>query len=100
MEKIALITGGTRGIGKEIALELAKNNYSVVINYRTKTEDLLKLEEEVNNLGVQCLLVKADVSNFDECKNMVDTISEKFGRLDVLVNNAGITKDNLILRMR
>lgn len=99
MNKVAFITGGTRGIGKEIAKTLAKQGYDIAINYRKdENNDLIKKEIEKEN--VECLFVKGDVSNFDETKNMVNKIIEKFGKIDVLVNNAGITKDMLLIRMK
>lgn len=99
MNKVALITGATRGIGKQIAMELAKDNYDIAINYRTETEDLAKLKEEIETNHVKCMLVKGDVSSFEDCQNMIKEVINKFEKIDVLVNNAGITKDTLIMRM-
>lgn len=99
--KVALITGGSRGIGKAIAEKFAKNGYNLVINYvsdSTKTEELAKEFQEGNNIEV--LFVKADVTDFNSCENMVKQAIEKFGKVDVLVNNAGITKDGLLMRMK
>ena len=99
--KVALITGGSRGIGKAIAEKFAKNGYNLVINYvsdSTKTEELEKEFQEGNNIEV--LFVKADVTDFNSCENMVKQAIEKFGKIDVLVNNAGITKDGLLMRMK
>lgn len=99
--KVALITGGSRGIGKAIAEKFAKNGYNLVINYvsdSTKTEQLAKEFQEGNNIKV--LFVKADVTDFNSCENMVKQAIEKFGKIDVLVNNAGITKDGLLMRMK
>lgn len=99
--KVALITGGSRGIGKSIAEKFAKNGYNLVINYvsdSTKTEELAKEFQEGNNIEV--LFVKADVTDFNSCENMVKQAIEKFGKIDVLVNNAGITKDGLLMRMK
>lgn len=98
--KIAFVTGATRGIGKEIAIELAKNNFDVALNYRKETEDMKDLKSQIENNGVKCFFTQGDVSNFDDCKRMVDEIVEKFKKIDVLVNNAGITKDGLIMRMK
>ncbi len=97
MDKVALITGATRGIGKQIALTLSKEGYNIVLNFRKETEELDNLIKESNN--VECLTVKGDVSIFDDCKNLVSKAIEKFGKIDVLVNNAGITKDMLLARM-
>ena len=98
--KVALITGATRGIGKEIALELAENGFDIAINYRSKQEGMEELKKEIEKHNVRAEFVKADVSNFEECENMVKETIEKFGKIDVLVNNAGITKDGLIMRMK
>ncbi len=97
--KIALITGGTRGIGKAIAIKFAKEGYNLVINYVSEKTDVNNLKEEFKQYNIETLFIKTDVSNFDECENMIKKAIEKFEKIDVLVNNAGITKDNLILRM-
>ena len=99
--KVALITGGSRGIGKAISEKFARNGYNLVINYvsdSTKTEELVKEFQDENNIEV--LFVKADVTDFNLCENMVKQAIEKFGKIDVLVNNAGITKDGLLMRMK
>lgn len=98
--KVALVTGATRGIGKQIALELAENGYSISLNYRTMSEDVENLKQEIESKGVKCLLVNGDVSNFEACEKMANETVEKFGRIDVLINNAGITKDGLLMRMK
>ena len=100
MEKVALITGSTRGIGKQIALTLAKEGYNIALNYRTENEELKTTKNEIEKLNVKCLAVKADVSNYDDCETLVKTVIEQFGQIDVLVNNAGITKDMLLMRMK
>lgn len=100
MSKVALITGATRGIGKQIALTLAKEGFSIAMNYRTENEELLEAKKEIENLGVECVCVQADVSQFEDCKNMIKQTIEKLGKIDVVVNNAGITKDGLIMRMK
>ena len=100
MEKVALITGATRGIGKQIALTLAKEKYNIALNYRTENEDLTKTKKEIEETGVKCLAVKGDISNFEECENIVNKTIEEFGKIDVLVNNAGMTKDMLLMRMK
>lgn len=99
MSKVAFITGATRGIGKQIAITLSKNGYDICLNYRRENEELLNTKNEIESNGVKCLTVQGDVSNFDDCKNMIDAIIKEFGKIDVLVNNAGITKDALIMRM-
>lgn len=98
-KKNVLITGGTRGIGKAIALKFAREGYNLIINYVSDRTDIKKLEEEFIKYNVDVLFIKADVSNFEECKKMIDKSMEKFETIDVLINNAGITKDNLLLRM-
>ena len=100
MEKVALITGATRGIGREIALTLAESGYDIALNYRKENDDLLNIKQEIENLGRKCLAVKADVSIFEECENLVTETINQFGKIDVLVNNAGITKDMLLMRMK
>lgn len=97
--KVALITGAARGIGKEVAKKFAKNGYDVVINYVSSKTDTEKLKKEFEDLGVKVLLVKADVSNQEEAEDLVNQTINTFGKIDVLVNNAGITKDNLLMRM-
>lgn len=100
MNEVALITGGTRGIGKEIACTLAEENYDIIINYRTENEELMKLKKEIEQKRVRCLLLKGDVSNFEDCKKLVEEAINRMNHIDVLVNNAGITKDMLLMRMK
>ena len=96
-----LITGGSRGIGKAIAEEFAKHSYHLVINYVSDKTDLEGLKAHFKGLGASdVLFVKTDVTNFESCENMVKMAVEKFGRVDALVNNAGITKDGLLMRMK
>ncbi len=99
--KVALITGATRGIGKEVAIQLAKQGYNIVANCRNKEEDDLDgMKKEIESFGVKIIFLEANVANFEECDKMVKEAIEEFGRIDVLVNNAGITKDGLIMRMK
>ncbi len=98
--KVALITGATRGIGKQIALELAENGYNVSLNYRTLSDEVNSLKAEIESKGVKCLLVSGDVSDFESCEKMAKETVESLGQIDVLVNNAGITKDGLLMRMK
>ena len=100
MSKIALITGATRGIGKEIALTLAQEGYNIAINYRTENDELKTTKKDIQNLNVESLAVKGDISKFEDTENIVKQVIEKFGKIDVLVNNAGITKDMLLMRMK
>ncbi len=100
MSKVALITGATRGIGKQIALTLAQEEYDIAINYRTENEELETAKKEIEEKNVKCLAVQGDVSNYDDCERLVKKVIEYFGTIDVLVNNAGITKDTLLMRMK
>lgn len=100
MNQVALITGGARGIGKQIAITLAKKGYDIALNYRTDNDELKKLKEEIENYKVKCLLVKGDVSKFEDTERIAKETVDEFGKIDVLVNNAGITKDMLLLRMK
>lgn len=97
MGKCVLVTGATGGLGKAISLEFAKNGYDVIINYHNHYEDAVSLEEEVKSYGVDTLLVKCDVSNEEEVKDMFKTIKDKFNHLDYLVNNAAIQNDSIFL---
>jgi len=97
--KTVLITGSSRGIGRAIALAYAKLGANVVVNYVRSQEKAEDLVEEITGLGGKGLAVQADVSNFEEAKNLVDASIEHFGRIDVLINNSGVTKDQLMLRM-
>lgn len=100
MKKCALITGATRGIGKQIAITLAKQGYNIALNYRKENEELENTKKEIEEIGVQVLAVKGDVANFEDCEKFVKQTIERFGQIDVLVNNAGITKDMLLMRMK
>ena len=99
-KQVVLVTGGSRGIGKSIALKYAENGYNIVINYVTDKTNVDELKKEFNKYGVECLIVKADVSKAEEVENVVKQTIEKFGKIDVLVNNAGITRDTLLMRMK
>jgi 3-oxoacyl-[acyl-carrier protein] reductase len=98
--RIAVVTGGSRGIGKAIALELAENGANVVINYSKDSKGAQEVAENIRNKGIDCLTIKANVSFASEVENMVETIIERYGRIDILVNNAGITRDSLLARMK
>ncbi len=98
--KVVLITGGTRGIGKSIAEKFAKEGYNLVLNYVSDNTQVKELEDYFKNFGIEVLIVKADVSKYEECENMVKQAIDKFSKIDVLVNNAGITKDGLIAMMK
>lgn len=98
-ENLALVTGGSRGIGKACALHLAQAGYNVVINYAGNEEAAKQTVSELEASGVKAEAVKFDISNHDEAQEAVAKIIEKYGRIDVLVNNAGITRDGLFMRM-
>lgn len=100
MTKVALITGASRGIGREIALTFAKNGYNVVVNYHGNEDKALAVKAEVEALGQEALVVKANVADESDVKAMVKTTVDRFGQIDVVVNNAGITRDNLLMRMK
>ena len=98
--KTVLITGGSRGIGKAVAIKFAEKRNQIIINYVSEKTDTEKLKNELLEAGAKdVLLIKADVSNSEDVKNMVKESIEKFEKIDILVNNAGITKDNLLMRM-
>lgn len=100
MNKVALITGGARGIGKQIAITLAKEGYDIALNYRSNTDELAMFKEELESYKVKCLLVQGDVSNFEDTERITKETMDEFGKIDVLINNAGITKDMLFIRMK
>ncbi|WP_297521270.1 3-oxoacyl-[acyl-carrier-protein] reductase [uncultured Clostridium sp.] len=97
--KNIIITGATRGIGKAIALNLAKKGANIVIGYRNSDNEALKVKTELELLNVKVLLVKGDVSTPEYAKEIITQCKKEFGSVDILVNNAGITKDGLVMRM-
>ncbi len=99
-DKVALVTGASRGIGKAIALSLAAEGAKVVINYARSSEAAEAVVKEIVDGGGEAIALQADVSQEDQVDSLVKETKEKFGRIDVLVNNAGITKDTLLLRMK
>lgn len=99
--KVALITGGSRGIGEKIAEKFAAEGYNLVINYVSNIEKVEELEARIKgNSNIEILFVQADVTSYESCENMINKAIEKFGHIDVVVNNAGITKDGLLMRMK
>jgi 3-oxoacyl-[acyl-carrier protein] reductase len=98
--KAALVTGASRGIGREIALELARQGANLAVNYSGSEAKANEVVDEIKALGREAFAVKCDVSNSAEVADMVKAAIDRFGRLDILVNNAGITKDNLLMRMK
>lgn len=98
--KIALITGASRGIGRAIALELAKAGATIVINYAGNMKAAEEVERMIVDQGGEAMIIQADVSKTEAIDHMVDTVMDAYGRIDILVNNAGITRDNLLMRMK
>ncbi|HGO3489075.1 TPA: 3-oxoacyl-[acyl-carrier-protein] reductase [Staphylococcus aureus] len=100
MTKSALVTGASRGIGRSIALQLAEEGYNVAVNYAGSKEKAEAVVEEIKAKGVDSFAIQANVADADEVKAMIKEVVSQFGYLDVLVNNAGITRDNLLMRMK
>ena len=100
MSKVALITGSSGGIGAGIALAFAKEGYNVVINYARSKEGAEAVAKECEALGVETLVVGCDVSDSSSVQAMITATLEKFEKIDVLVNNSGITRDGLLMRMK
>lgn len=98
--KCAIVTGAAKGIGKAIALKLASLGANIVLNYRSSEKEAIEVANEIKELGVEVLTVKADISKLSEVETLVSAAKDKFGSVDIMVNNAGITKDTLILRMK
>ena len=98
-EKVALVTGASRGLGKTIALQLAADGAQVIVNYVASADKAEEVVAAIQSEGGKALAMKADVSNLEEVEKMVDTVYEQFGRIDILVNNAGVTRDELLISM-
>lgn len=99
-KQVVFVTGGSRGIGKAIALKYAENGYNVAINYVSDKTNVEELEKEFKEKGAEALIVKADVSKSEQVQEFIKAVIEKYGKIDVLVNNAGITRDMLLMRMK
>lgn len=99
MKQTAIVTGGSRGIGRAVAMRLAKDGMNLVINYRGNSAAAEETERLCRELGAEVLLVQGDVSRAEDCEKLATQAKEVFGRVDVLVNNAGITRDGLLARM-
>ena len=97
--KVALVTGASRGLGKAIAFQIAKEGAQVVVNYAKSAERAREVADAIQSAGGNALTMQTDVSSFEEVEKMVDTIYEKFGRIDILVNNAGVNRDELLISM-
>ena len=97
--KVALVTGASRGIGRQIALTLAEYGADVIINYNGSREKAEEVVQEIESMGRKAAAVQCTVADFEACGKMVENMIAQFGHIDILVNNAGITKDNLMIKM-
>lgn len=97
--KVALITGASRGIGREIALTLAGYGADIIVNYNGSEQKALEVVREVEQMGRKALAIQASVGDFEACGRMIEEAVKAMGKIDILVNNAGITKDNLVIKM-
>lgn len=98
--KVALVTGASRGIGRAIALELAKNGADIAVNYASSEGPAREVVSEIEALGRRAIAIRANVSDAQECAALVERTIRELGTIDILVNNAGITKDGLLMRMK
>ncbi|MCM2674222.1 3-oxoacyl-ACP reductase [Alkalicoccobacillus plakortidis] len=98
-DKVAIVTGGSRGIGSAISSELARNGVKVVVNYQSNSESAEKVVHAIKESGGQAIAVKADVSKSDDVLNLINETINQFGKIDILVNNAGITKDRTFRKL-
>lgn len=97
--KIALVTGASRGIGKEVALGLAKQGATVIVNYQSSEAKALEVKNEIEANGGKAAIYQCDVVDFAKTEEMIQSLIKEYGRIDILVNNAGITRDNLVMKM-
>ena len=95
VNKVVIVTGGSRGIGSEIVKELANNNYNVVLNYNKSEKQAKEIQKELLEMGKNIQIFKADVSNREEVKRLIQFTIDTFGKIDVLINNAGISQESL-----
>ena len=100
LSRVVLITGASRGIGRAIALRLAEQGHRIAVNYNSHKEDAEKVLEEINKLGSSGIIVKANVSILDEVQEMIKTVENSLGNIEILYNNAGIISDSLLMRMK
>ena len=98
--RLAIVTGGGRGIGRAVAVRLAAEGANVAISYRSNDDAAQETAEAVREAGVECEVFKGDVASPEDVQVLFEGVSDAFGRLDILVNNAGVTRDNLIMRMK
>lgn len=99
LDKVALVTGASRGIGKQIALSLAENGATVIVNYCGSEQKAKEVVEQINEKGGKAIAFQCNVSDYRETENMISEILALYGKVDILVNNAGITRDNLLIKM-
>ncbi len=97
--QVAIVSGSSRGIGRAIALELARRGMAVVVNYRSAEAEAKAVAGEVRALGVDCLCLQADVADPDQARGLIGEVQAQWGRIDVLVNNAGITRDKTLRKL-
>lgn len=97
--KVALVTGGSRGIGRSIAIKLASLGSDILFSYSSNEDKAREVRQKIENMGRRALAIKADVSKMDDVENLILEGMNYFSKIDILVNNAGITKDNLLMRM-
>jgi len=98
--KAALVTGASRGIGKATALALAREGCKVAVNYIKNESEAQRVVEEIKGMGGEALAIKGDVASFTESEEMINFCLDKFNRIDILINNAGVTRDSLLMRMK
>lgn len=98
-DKVAVVTGASRGIGQEIAKTLAAQGATVIVNYNGSAQKAAETVQEIETMGGKAEAVQCDVSDFDKAKELLDYVIKTYGHVDILVNNAGITRDNLMMRM-
>lgn len=99
-EKVAVVTGASRGIGKAIALKLASMDMTVIVNYAGSKEKAENVVKEIEEKGDRAEAIQCDVSDFTQCQKMIEDVHKRYGSIDVLVNNAGITRDGLVMAMK
>jgi len=97
--KVSIITGGSRGIGRSICLKFAEQGSDVIFTYRSSKEEAESLNNELKSFGVRSEAIMSDASDFDSAQNLIQNVESKFSKIDVLINNAGVTKDRLLMRM-
>ncbi len=98
--QVAVVTGGSRGIGRAIALKLAEQGASIVVNYTSNSTAADEVVATIEKMGSKALAVKADVSNAEDIQNLIKTTESELGKIQILINNAGITRDGLLIRMK